>query len=113
MKTLDDYRRELEALVKPFGAFVRVDRGDMLLVTDAPRRYAGDVALPEGWQARTDNGIMRVTPCYDAPEELSGFITRFLKSAPETADRLARQALAVALREKNTEQVQFISQLII
>lgn len=113
MKKLDEYRMELEAIVKPSGAFVRLDRGDALFVTDAPRRGQVEPALPEGWNGRCENGLLLATPDYGVPEVSGAFITKYLKSSPETADKLARQALAVALREKNTAAAAFISELIL
>lgn len=112
MKTLDEMKRELEKVFLPVGAFVRVDKGNGLFVTDAPRRAGEIPALPEGFSAITENGIMHITPDFeDVPEGLKVFALEFLKGDAGVKERLLRQNLAVMMRLKDAEGAEFLRNL--
>ena len=112
MYTIDFYKRELKSAIDFSGAFLRVDRGNALLVTDILRIKEEGISLPPGYIAYTEGGLMHITPIYDfAPESLASFVTLVLKADGRNRDRLIRQRLALSLRLKNSTEIRFLTEL--
>lgn len=101
-----------EAL-RPCGAFVRIDRGGALFVSDAPRYGISSAPSLEAlFTLRPQGGLLFLSPRLpDVPEALRNLYLRLLKAAPEIRDRLLREALAEALRLHHTEETQFFKQI--
>ncbi len=95
MKTLDEYRAELMPLLTET-AFLRVDRGDALLITDAPLRADRTPLLPDDYETVSDGRLMRITPKLTLlPEEARPCYIAYLKTKDE---KPLRQCLALCLR---------------
>lgn len=117
MRTLDEYRRAVAEVLWPLGAFVRVDRGGALFVSDAPARGADmDVRARlerAGFVVSVEAGLMRVTPALDdAPYELRAVCVKWLKADGARAERIAREALAVAMRLHDAASVAYLKPLL-
>lgn len=108
MRTLEEMRGELETALS---GFVRVSRGEGLFVSDAPRRGKA-YALPLGYTAKEENGLLFISPeLKECPEALREFMLGYLKADAAQREKLVRQRLAVALRQKNAEDARFIEML--
>ena len=108
MRSLESFRCELKTLL-PHDSFLRVDRGQALFVSDAPRRHPEYKAIAlEGFQIRAENDLLYITPIYDqAPESVTAVLTALLKSDSEQKDRIIRENLALNMRLKRQREIEF------
>ncbi len=107
MKSSEDYRNELRPFI-PHRAFLKVDRGDSLFVSDAPRRISGFILDVKGYRTCTENGLIFITPLFeDAPESAKKTLIRYLKAANAGKTRIIRQQLALALRTGHIDEIDF------
>ena len=100
MKTLEEYRRELTPLL-PETAFLRIDRGGALFVSDAPMRSGKLPVLPDEYETDSDGRLMRITPKLNGlPEEAKPHYISYLKTKDDAS---LRRALSLCMRAHNTE----------
>ena len=112
MCTLEEYKRQLEAILKPCGAFVRIDRGEALFVSDAPRRIAHTIELPSEFTFIVKNGLMYIKPVFsDVPESLRDFYLIYIKAGAVQQDRLRRMKLSECMRLKLPDEISFLNAL--
>ncbi|MBQ3080354.1 MAG: hypothetical protein IJC48_10215 [Clostridia bacterium] len=115
MHTLNDYRALALSLIKDESAFLRIDRSDALFVTDAPRRNPSRFQsvlplLEEHFIVSTENGLSRLTPKFSsAPAALRDACLIILKGDPDTKKREIRTRLAIAMRQRNQEEIDFLN----
>ena len=112
MRSVEDYRRDILPLL-PKGAFLRLDRGSALFVTDAPRLEPGFGIRDRAWQVRQDNGLLYITPVFDGiPADERQAFAASLKLMGERRQKLLRQRLALNMRLKKQEEAHFLSALL-
>ena len=100
MKTLEEYRAELTPLL-PENAFLRIDRGVALFVTDAPMRSGKPPVLPDEYETSSDSRLLRITPkLNDLPKEAKNHYITYLKTKDDAS---LRRALSLCMRAHNTE----------
>ncbi len=113
MTRLDEYRQDLRSKL-PHGSFLRLDRGEALFVSDAPR--LGIEIDPEslsGYQVKIEDKLMYITPSFiEAPEKLREMLIHCLKSEGIQKERLLRMNLAKALREKDQVCTDFLQAIL-
>ncbi len=112
---------ELEELIQTAkralgDAFVKIDRGSALLVSDAPARGLftenAKAALEAEFILAEDRGLAYLTPrLYGVPERLRRVYVDILKSEGDRRERLIRQSLAECLRQKNADEAAFMQRL--
>ena len=96
----------------PENSFLRVDRGEALFASDAPKRGFEIGDLP-GFSVRIENGIAHITPLYEnAPCSVRPFLTEYLKAQGEKRDRLLRQSLALSMRKGDMEAGAYLKTLL-
>lgn len=112
MKTLEDYREEIKARL-PENAFLKVDRGSALFVSDAPtRRTDCDIRI-EGWKCRPDKGLLYITPAlHEVPEAIRDVYIHTLKRGKAENQKEIRQRLACCMRSKQKEETAFLNDLL-
>lgn len=107
------WRDEGVAALRPCGAFVRIDRGSALFVSDAPRHgFAASPSLAALFMLRQEKQLLFLSPrLTDVPEALRALYLRLLKADPVPRDRMLRQALAECLRLHRAEEAQFLERI--
>ena len=97
----------------PLGAFVRMDRGDALLVSDAPRRGAEiPKALEADFETRLSGGLLYLTPRLTRiPQRLRGIFLSAMKADAEERETLLRKALAESMRLRNADEIEFLTKI--
>ncbi len=114
---------ELENLIQTArsalgNAFVKIDRGSALLVSDAPARglytETAKAALSADYLQEESRGLVYLTPrLKNVPERLRRVYIDILKSENEKRERLIRQALAECLRLKNADEAAFMQEMLL
>lgn len=111
MYTLKECSDLLRRLV-PRDAFVRLDRGKALFVSDWPLRCPGFTLEAAEFSVEIRDGLARITPRFTgAPEALKSDLLRIYKS-PELTDKRLRQRLALALRLGRTDESAYLNKLL-
>lgn len=108
--SIDYYKEIAEKAVSGTGAFLRVSRKDGLFVTDAKRRNAEMQGIERkltGFEMLETDGLVYLTPKYGLREDLNHAYTEILKSGKDKQERKIREGLALALRLKDQEQIEF------
>lgn len=97
----------------PLGAFVRIDRGGALFVSDAPRRGAEiPNALEAEFEARISGGLMYLTPrLARVPERLRGVFLCAMKADGAEREVLLRKAFAESMRLHCAEEIAFFTKI--
>ena len=93
---------------------MKVDRGDALFVTDAPRRGGLDASTLEAFfEIRTANALAYLTPRFDSvPPRLKNAYLQILKSERSIRDVLIRKTLAESMRLHAREEIHFMNKLL-
>lgn len=112
MYTLKEYSDLLRQLI-PREAFVRLDRGKGLFVSDYPLRCPGfTLADPEFFVENT-GGLAHISPCFaDAPETLKADLNVIYGSAPSLMNKRLRQRLALAMRLGRADECAYLNELL-
>ena len=111
MLDAEEYRARVKAHL-PGGAFLRLDRGEALFVSDAPRFGVFDVEI-EGFATETKGELTFITPLYsDAPDGIRPIMTALIKADGDKRERLIRQNLAVCMRKKDAQGRAFLEKLL-
>lgn len=115
---LDDERKYLygiaeKALLNASGAFLRIDRGDALFISDAPRRGAENFdALDTDFECRVRDGLLRLTPRFPhVPESLRPFYLNLMKSGGAEREFRLRKALAENMRLHKALEIEFLTKI--
>ena len=108
---LDDHYRILRGLL-PEGAFLKLDRGDALFVTDAPLRKKDFSLFCDGYECAVRNGLMYISPSEgSAPGALAAALPEIYKYPSGRCNKPLRQRLAVALRTHNGDEARYLRAL--
>ena len=111
MYTLKECSDLLRRLV-PREAFIRLDRGKALFVSDWPLRCPGFALEEKEFSVEICGGLARITPRFTgAPEALKSDLLQIYKS-PELTDKRLRQRLALALRLGRTDESAYLNKLL-
>ena len=111
MYTLKELSDLLRRLV-PREAFVRLDRGKSLFVSDWPLRCPGFTLDETEFMVEIRDGLARITPRFaDAPETLKSDLLEIYKT-PELTDKRLRQRLALALRLGRVDESAYLETLL-
>ncbi len=111
MYTLNELSDLLRRLV-PREAFVRLDRGKALFVSDWPLRCPGFSLEEKEFLVEIDGGLACITPRFTgAPETLKSDLVGIYKT-PELSDKRLRQRLALALRLGSTDESAYLKKLL-
>ena len=114
MRDYDSYLNEAKQILSGSGAFVKKDRGDALLITNAPRLNTDKLIIEElkqSFEVSEYNGLLRLVPRSEFTKDLSEIYCAFIKKKPDT-DKRIRQRLALALRNKNNNEADALKKLI-
>lgn len=112
MLSLDEHRNFIRSCLPP-KAFLRLDRGDSLFVTDAPRFLPEKNLQIPGYSTLLAGGILHITPVFeDIPTSLRDVMVRILKAEDEDRDRLIRTHLALALRQRDAQSAKILDELL-
>ena len=112
MYTLKEYSDLLRRLV-PLEAFVRLDRGEGLFVSDYPLRCPGFTLTDPEFTAEIAGGLAHIKPCFaGAPETLKKDLDGIYKSAPNLMNKRLRQRLALAMRLGEADESAYLNELL-
>ena len=112
MYTLKEYSDLLRQLI-PREAFVRLDRGEGLFVSDYPLRCLGFALSDPEFTAEIAGGLAHIFPCFTgAPETLKNDLNGIYRSAPNLVNKRLRQRLALALRLGMLDECAYLNELL-
>lgn len=109
--SIDEFKVQAKKALEGTGAFIRVSKGEGLLVTDAVRRGCTLEELRNklpGFQFFEKDSLVYLTPEYGFSAETNDLLTEILKADKLKREKLIRNGLAVAMRLKNREQIEVL-----
>lgn len=115
--TVKAYKEGIEALLTDTGAFLRISRTDGLFVSDLPRKKA-DIdgfikSLNNAFEVKTDHGLLYLTPVFpEFSHQFQSILVSILKENGDKREKLIRNALAVAMRKKNLNEIDFLENIL-